>query len=111
VTREDEAHRADGLAVAERSRRPDWDHERFLRSFERITGGALPRYHAMRDELAPVGDAEAMDALVAHEEALQGYADRLLAGDDDATRPFLGALVGPYREAAQALLTASPVSS
>ena len=104
VTRDDPVHRADGTAFAERSRRPDWDHERFLRSFESITSHALPRYRAMRDHLAPAADVTVMDALIAHEEALQGYADRLLAGEADATGTFLEALVAPYRHAAEAQL-------
>jgi hypothetical protein len=109
IVRNDTDAVANGTAVGERARRPTWDHERFLRSFSPITEEALPRYRVMR-EVAPAGDGAVMDALIAHEEALQAAADRLLAGDSggDAIAPLLAVLVEPHRDAAEALARSVP---
>jgi hypothetical protein len=104
IERRDEAFEAKGRAFAERADRPNWDHERFLRSFAPITTEALVRYRIMRDDLAPAGDADTMRALVTHEEVLQTLADGLLAGRDDAAGSLVAALEGEHRAEADRLL-------
>jgi hypothetical protein len=107
VTRNDAPFEEQGRKLAERSSRPNWDWERFLRSFAPLTEQALLRYRLMRDELAPDGDAAAMRALVTHEEVLQALADGLLAGDEDPARRLVSALEGDHRRAADELLRGS----
>jgi hypothetical protein len=104
IARRDEEHDARGRAYASRADRPNWDWDRFWRSFAPITTGALARYRVMRDELSPADDARPMRALVTHEEVLQAFADGLLSGGDDPGRPLVEALEGEHRAEADRLL-------
>lgn len=106
IVRRDEPYEAKGRALGERANRPNWDWERFLRTFEPTTQPALVRYRSMRDQLAPAGDADQMRSLVMHEEVLQAFADALLGGAQDPARRLLGALEGEHRAQADKLLGA-----
>jgi hypothetical protein len=106
IARDDATWEAKGRGIAERAARPGWEWDRFLRSFSPVTGPALLRYRHMRDVLAPEGDAAAMAALVAHEDALQHLADGLLADDADPAGPLLRTLRDPHRAQAEGFLQA-----
>jgi len=102
VTRDDERTASKGAELGERSARANWD--RFLGSFAPLTSQALERYRTMRDELAPETDAATMRALVVHEEVLQSYADRAIAGEADPVAPVVAALDGANQAVARLLL-------
>jgi hypothetical protein len=104
IERDDAPWEVRGRGLAERAARPNWDWERFLRTFEPLTDQALLRYRSMRDVLAPEGDAATMRSLVIHEEVLQRYAKRSLAGEEEPTAPLLDALEGEHRRSAEQLL-------
>ncbi len=104
IERRDEPLEASGRRAGEKAGRPNWDWERFLRSFEPATSEALVRYRVMRDLLAPEGDSGAMRSLVVHEEVLQQMADGLLEGRADAAAPLVEALEGEHRREADRVL-------
>lgn len=100
----DEKAAAKGAELGERSARAAWD--RFLASFAPATAQALDRYHAMQ-AMAPEADQPTMAALVAHEEALQRYAELAMASQVDPAAPLLDALDGANAAVARFLLAGS----
>jgi len=86
IERDDATYEGRGRKLADRATRPGWDWERFLHTFEPLTDQALLRYRSMRDVLAPKDDAATMRSLVVHEEVLQRYAQRALAGEERPSR-------------------------
>ena len=105
IVRDDNRPIAKGEELGERSARANWD--RFLASFAPLTSEALVRYRTMRDDLAPESDRATMDALVTHEEVLQAYADRAIAGEGDPAAPVVAALEGANQTMARLLLDAT----
>ncbi len=107
VKRNEAAAEAKGRAQAERASDPNWEWNRFFRSFAPATDDALKRYRYMRDELAPESDARPMQALVAHEELLQSFVDGILANDNpdaESVQSFVAALQGHHRVAGDHLM-------
>jgi hypothetical protein len=90
-----DADREVGRRMAEAAGGLSWDD--FLRAFAPTTSSAIERYRRLR-ELVDESEHAAVDEVIAHEEALQAFADAALAHDGDPIAPVVRLLRPPLRD-------------
>ncbi len=89
---EEEAQRAAGAAAVADYSKLSWPDA--MRAMARLARPYRDQYQALLDA-APAADAPMVGYMVAHEQALMGYAARVAAGDADADAELLPLLAHP----------------